>query len=904
MNTQFRVLLTTILSFVTFLITPAYAAAEPLFIQDAESFDAARGVIVSASIFPDRVFREYIEEYLDTDGNLVLTQPEIEAVTEMDVHGFGIADLTGIEYFTNLIILNCSENRLTALDVSSLPKLEYLYCQSNYEYRAETDEDPTTPSNDSGDPESTPPGDYIYPSDQPEDIIFQMDDIASFDAPMTHGGISTLNVGSVPLKRLWCWDNRLTALDLRMCPTLEDLNCAYNHIEALDVSCLPKLKHLTCSENALLELDISANPELAYLWCWDNELERLDITQCPKLMEVMREGNHTEQYDGYVSFFDAEADLSFSPTTVIYQGLEPDGIPISVEFFPDENFRKLVRMLAEQNYDGALSEGEIASVEEFDCLEENIASLEGIKIFTSLKFLYIGQNRLTELDVSGMPALELLNCQVTEIGSLNASRMPTLEELNCSGSLIEELNASSNTALKTINLRNNYIAALDVSDDTALEELVCCDNHIVSLDVSGNTSLRRLNSGVNLLTELDVSGLSALEELDCSYNQITKLNMTGAAALRQLQVQSNQLDELDLHTNKRLRVLWCWYNPLQSLDLTMCPILSTLAQFGMTEKYGGNQGDYISYYDKGETGDLSIDFTLAEHLVFSDSILLDSNYFPDQNFLAYVRENIDTNADEILDRVEINAVREIDCASMEIADLTGIAYFEALSSLSCGNNSLHALQLDSLHALEKLDCAYNQLSVLDTGRNPALLSLDCSHNLISELTLSNNYLLEKLNCAHNQLRSLNLVDCDTIITHLRSKPEPVTEDGVCTYSDVVTMDGEEREVFFSYDAAAVLWINPYPIPDCVMPLELERIEAHAFENCDFACVKLGNRVTEINDYAFADCSNLQYIYIPQSVNTLAPNAFEHVIDLTFFGVPGSKAETYASEYGLTFIALH
>ncbi|MFR6495764.1 MAG: leucine-rich repeat domain-containing protein [Ruminococcus sp.] len=47
------------------------------------------------------------------------SEVEQEIVTELDISGCGIADLTGIENFSNLKKLNCAENRIT--DLSPLP---------------------------------------------------------------------------------------------------------------------------------------------------------------------------------------------------------------------------------------------------------------------------------------------------------------------------------------------------------------------------------------------------------------------------------------------------------------------------------------------------------------------------------------------------------------------------------------------------------------------------------------------------------------------------------------------------------------------------------------------------------------------------------------------------------------
>lgn len=58
---------------------------------------------------------------------------EIEAlnVYELSIYNSSIADLTGIEAFTNLTLLGVSHNDLSTIDLSNNPNLEYFNCSSN-----------------------------------------------------------------------------------------------------------------------------------------------------------------------------------------------------------------------------------------------------------------------------------------------------------------------------------------------------------------------------------------------------------------------------------------------------------------------------------------------------------------------------------------------------------------------------------------------------------------------------------------------------------------------------------------------------------------------------------------------------------------------------------------------------
>ena len=116
------------------------------------SSNANGDVIISEKAFPDSIFRAYVSEEFDSNGDGVLSSAERKAVDSISVNDMGIYSLVGIEYFpklegllcdnnrltslnvkkcTKLRTLSCSNNRIKSLDVRNNPKLEALYCQHN-----------------------------------------------------------------------------------------------------------------------------------------------------------------------------------------------------------------------------------------------------------------------------------------------------------------------------------------------------------------------------------------------------------------------------------------------------------------------------------------------------------------------------------------------------------------------------------------------------------------------------------------------------------------------------------------------------------------------------------------------------------------------------------------------------
>ena len=94
------------------------------------AFAEDTGVAIDETNFPDANFRKVVSEF-DTNSDGALSDDEIRNVTKISCPRRNISDLKGIEYFTALAKLWCSNNQLTTLDVSSNRSLTILYCNGN-----------------------------------------------------------------------------------------------------------------------------------------------------------------------------------------------------------------------------------------------------------------------------------------------------------------------------------------------------------------------------------------------------------------------------------------------------------------------------------------------------------------------------------------------------------------------------------------------------------------------------------------------------------------------------------------------------------------------------------------------------------------------------------------------------
>ncbi len=142
--------------------------------------------------------------------------------------------------------------------------------------------------------------------------------------------------------------------------------------------------------------------------------------------------------------------------------------------------------------------------------------------------------------------------------------------------------------------------------------------------------------------------------------------------------------------------------------------------------------------------------------VGSEFVEINDTNFPDQVFRKYVEDNIDTEKDDKLSQAERDAVTKINIDKKNCTDLTGIAYFANLTTLSCQHNGLKELNLEDNESLTELYCSYNQLTTLDVSKNAKLRILECYNNGMEKLNLGDITQLTVLQCEDNNLTELDV----------------------------------------------------------------------------------------------------------------------------------------------------
>ena len=136
--------------------------------------------------------QNYIAIDANSDGEI--QQSEALAVTFLSLGSYSIANMAGIEYFTNLKYINLANNPLTSLNLSALTQLETLIVAKC----------------------------HLTAID-----LTGLVSLRYFNCWMNQ--ITTIDFSGLPnLKRVYCPNNFVSSLDFTNNPLFDDLECTYN----------------------------------------------------------------------------------------------------------------------------------------------------------------------------------------------------------------------------------------------------------------------------------------------------------------------------------------------------------------------------------------------------------------------------------------------------------------------------------------------------------------------------------------------------------------------------------------------------------------------------------------------------------------------------------------------------
>ena len=337
--------------------------------------DAAFKSILLTSSSTIAVARNLSDDYfaIDNNNNGEIEVQEAAEVAHLEVNDASIGSLAGIENFTNLVSLQCSNNQISNLNIGSLKKLIDLNCNGNVLTALS-----------------------ITGASSLENLYCQSNLLESLDASNLTNLIvlecsqnklkSLVLVGLTKLQSLVCSGNTLTSLNLNDLANLVTFECSNNNITTFDLSKIVNIETLSCSYNQLSTLDVSTLVDLYNFDCTDNQLATINVAGLSRLSYFNCSNN-------------AITNLSIN------------------SLFSLNNLNCRNNDLKSLNVAG------LAKLKVLDCSRNQITSLELFGL-TSLQTLFCTDNQLKVLNANNQPAfqsLEMSNNLLIELSIKNGS---------------------------------------------------------------------------------------------------------------------------------------------------------------------------------------------------------------------------------------------------------------------------------------------------------------------------------------------------------------------------------------------------------------------------------------------------------------------------------------------------
>lgn len=275
--------------------------------EEEEEIDIAIEGLPITELFKDEILIQRLRQNdIDLNENGHLSRIELLTVRKLDVSGMEIRKLDGIENFTNLEELNCSNNLINTLDLSNNKKLVKLYCSNNRLVSLNLEKNIELQILDCSDNMIWELA--IENCGKLKEIYCRNNLVESLGIEYA-ASLTTLDCGGNPnlsalnpssnseLKELKCDGGIITSLNLRYNTKLETVNCENNRLVYLDLGGNNAMKYVDCSDNQLETLDLSSLDRLQTIDCSNNQIQSLDVKRSTALTSLDCRENKIQELD-------------------------------------------------------------------------------------------------------------------------------------------------------------------------------------------------------------------------------------------------------------------------------------------------------------------------------------------------------------------------------------------------------------------------------------------------------------------------------------------------------------------------------------------------------------------------------------------------------------------------------
>jgi uncharacterized repeat protein (TIGR01451 family) len=371
---------------------------------------------------------------IDANSNNEIELTEALEVAFLEIDNSSISSLSGINNFTNLLLLSCENNLLTNLNVSGLINLTTLNCSSNQLGNLN-----------------------VNGLTELQNLNCQFNQLTNLNV----NGITNLEIvncsynliASLVLNNLLnltevnCNDNLISSIDLTDLISLISLNCSNNRLSSLDTTNLVSLELLNCNTNLLVSLTINGLVNFNELDCSNNLLTSLNLINTSNLSELNCNFNQLTliNLSGLIGL------INFSCSNNILIAIDLDGLTQLEDVNCSNNLITTISFLNTNQ------------LQNLNCDNNQLVTL-AISDLTNLKYLYCNNNSIIDLNTNGLNALLVLSCNANEITTLNLSSTNNLQSLYCSNNQIATLNLSNLFNFQNLFCSNNVLTSLFIKN--------------------------------------------------------------------------------------------------------------------------------------------------------------------------------------------------------------------------------------------------------------------------------------------------------------------------------------------------------------------------------------------------------------------------------------------------------
>lgn len=654
-------------------------------------------------IFDANFEQRLVDLGIDTNGITGdILNSDAQSVTTLDVSNSSIADLTGINAFTTLTTLNCSNNALTSLNVLEIDGLLTLYCNNN--------------------------------------------------------NLTQLFFNS-NLTQLLCHFNSLTHLDLRLNTSINYLDCRNNNLYSLNLAngnnaslgtMLATTNNLTYIEtDDPVGANFGTGIYAGLMWAKDPSA----FYAGPLFNTYVPDDNFEQAlidlgYDSVLDDYVSSSTINGVTTLNVHNKNISDLTGI-------EGFNNLTSLICTTNSLQTLDLSHnlaLTSVSAGFNLIENLF----VQNCSSLDYLSVTNNSLAYINTSQNIVLDGLSCSGNQFDSLDVTQNTLLTVLTCNNNSLTGLDLTQNTILATLNCYNNpLIGSLDVSQNINLATFQCTNNGLSNLDVTANVNLTSLKIFTNNLEFINLKQNTLLTTMDATSNPslscIQVANETDAnsgtgiyaswgkdVATSYAEFCSNLYTYVPDNNFEQALINLGYDTTLNDFVLTAdIELVTSLNVSGesITDLTGIEDFGALQNLNCGNNGLTTLDVT-------QNTNLLDLRCF--QNSIS----NLDVTQNTLL--------TDLRCGTNSISNLD-VSQNSSLTSLRVQNNLIGVLDLTSNNSLETLFVYNNSITEIYVDNLINLAAFWCYENLLTRLDVTQNNNLIGLRCYNNDLNALNLV---------------------------------------------------------------------------------------------------------------------------------------------------